>query len=179
MKNIISMLDSKAPYIPENDEWQILDSLDLIQMVPENHRLILPFREWLNSNRKVSITPPKAFWLDNEIDVHLLKPWLDEIELIALNFPKFVDGRAYSQAVELRNRLKWTGEVRAIGDVLRDQLSHMYRCGFNSFAIREDKDIADAIKGLSLVSTSYSGSVIEPNPLFRRRHQEVKANEVK
>lgn len=179
MKNIISMMDSKAPYIPENDEWLILDSLDSIQMVPESHRLILPFREWIESTQEKTQVTPKAFWLDNELDVHLLKPWLDEIELIALNFPKFVDGRAYSQAVELRNRLNWTGEVRAIGDVLRDQLSHMYRCGFNSFAVREDKDIVDAIKGLSLVSTSYSGSVIEPNPLFRRRHQEVKANEVK
>ena len=86
-----------------------------------------------------------------------------------MNFPLFTDGRAYSQAVEIRRHLGWQGELRAKGHVLRDQLSHMYRCGFNSFAISEDKQPADALKGLAGISVVYANSVTEPEPLFRRR----------
>ena len=63
----------------------------------------------------------------------------------------------------------YKGELRAIGDVLRDQLSHMRQCGFDSFAVREDKSAEDALKGLAGMSVLYGRSVIEPRPLFRRR----------
>jgi len=69
----------------------------------------------------------------------------------------------------LRSRFGWAGELRAIGDVLRDQLSHMRQCGFDSFAVREDKSAEDALKGLAGMSVLYGRSVIEPRPLFRRR----------
>jgi uncharacterized protein (DUF934 family) len=91
------------------------------------------------------------------------------VPLIALQFPIFRDGRAYTQAYVLRVRLGWQGELRAVGDVLRDQLSHMRQCGFNSFAIRADKSAADALKGLAGISVLYGRSVIQPSPLFRRR----------
>jgi len=62
---------------------------------------------------------------------------LDRFDLIILNFPKFTDGRAYSQARLLRSRYGYKGELRAAGDVLRDQLLFMRRCGFNSFVVGE------------------------------------------
>lgn len=169
MNNVISLVGTSEPQICEHDNWQFIVSIeDCLAMWPKS-MLIVPFKEWYKSSDQFVITEPRAFWLDNEADVHLLEPWLNKIDLIALQFPKFTDGRAYSQAVELRVRLKWRGELRAVGDVLRDQLTHMHRCGFNSFAVREDKDVKDAVKGLTSFSTRYSGSAIEPEPLFRRR----------
>lgn len=169
MKNVISLVASPKPTIIEYDNWYLVDFIETSKELWPKSMLVIPFKQWLKSAENDELSTPKAFWLDNETDVHLLEPWLDQIELIALHFPKFTDGRAYSQAVELRTQLKWSGEIRAFGDVLRDQLTHMHRCGFNSFAVREDKDILDAVKGLTGISTRYSGSAIEPEPLFRRR----------
>lgn len=169
MKNVISLVSSSEPQISEYDSWHLVETIVHSQALWPKSMLILPFKEWLKSPEDYELSDPRAFWLDNDTDVHILEPWLDQIDLIALQFPKFTDGRAYSQAVELRARLKWRGELRAVGDVLRDQLTHMHRCGFNSFAVREDKDIHDAVKGLTAFSTRYSGSAIEPEPLFRRR----------
>lgn len=169
MKNVISVVDSTEPNIAEHDNWYLVDIIENSDAIWPKSMLVLPFNEWLKAPEVFGGSDPNAFWLDNETDVRLLEPWLDQIVLIALHFPTFTDGRAYSQAVELRTQLKWRGEIRAFGDVLRDQLTHMYRCGFNSFAIREDKDIQDAVKGLNGISTRYSGSAIEPEPLFRRR----------
>ncbi|KGM06756.1 Oxidoreductase probably involved in sulfite reduction [Methylophaga thiooxydans] len=168
MNNVISLVNSSQPEISEHDNWHLVDAIENSEAILPKSMLVIPFKEWLESPETYT-TDPKAFWLDNETDVHLVEPWLDKIELIALNFPKFTDGRAYTQAVELRTQLRWRGELRAFGDVLRDQLTHMHRCGFNSFAVREDKDILDAMKGLNGISTRYSGSAIEPEPLFRRR----------
>ena len=97
------------------------------------------------------------------------------LPLIALEFPSFRDGRAYSQAYLLRTRLGWQGELRAVGDVLRDQLSHMRQCGFDAFAVREDKSATDALKGLNGISVLYGRSVLEPRPLFRRRGENEEA----
>lgn len=169
MENIVTLINASEPTISEYDDWYLVESFeDSSAMFPKS-MLVVPFESWLDSPNKHLLSEPLAFWLSNDTDVHLLEPWLDRIKLIALHFPKFTDGRAYSQAVELRTRLNWKGDIRAFGDVLRDQLSHMQRCGFSSFAVREDKDVEDAIKGLSSMSTRYSGSAVEPKPLFRRR----------
>ncbi|RON80974.1 DUF934 domain-containing protein [Pseudomonas fluorescens] len=125
--------------------------------------LMLPLTHWLES------PSTHAVWLGPDDEVESLVPWLGSLPLIALDFPSFRDGRAYSQAYLLRSRFGWAGELRAIGDVLRDQLSHMRQCGFDSFAVREDKSAEDALKGLAGMSVLYGRSVIEPRPLFRRR----------
>ncbi|MBH1971637.1 DUF934 domain-containing protein [Moraxellaceae bacterium AER2_44_116] len=89
--------------------------------------------------------------------------------LIAIAFPAFADGRGYSYAVLLRNRLGFTGELRAVGDVFKDNLFYLQRCGFNSFAVRADKDIDVALQGLNDFSVSYQSSIDESLPLYRRR----------
>lgn len=127
---------------------------------PSSGPLILPL---------ASCVPGQAVWLGPSDEVEQLQPWLDTVPLIALDFPSFRDGRAYSQAYLLRTRMGWQGELRAIGDVLRDQLSHMRQCGFDAFAVREDKSAEEALKGLAGTSVLYGRSVIEPRPLFRRR----------
>jgi uncharacterized protein (DUF934 family) len=69
----------------------------------------------------------------------------------------------------LRERYGWRGELRAIGDVLRDQLNFMARCGFDAFAVRADKDIHDALRAFEEFSVKYQGAFDTPQPLFRRR----------
>jgi uncharacterized protein (DUF934 family) len=93
---------------------------------------------------------------------------LAHLDLIAIEFPAFADGRGYSTATLLRNRHGYTGELRAVGDVFKDTLFFQQRCGFNAFTVRADKDIADALAGLSTFSVRYQGAVDAP-PLFRQR----------
>ena len=93
----------------------------------------------------------------------------DRLALIAVDFPKFSDGRGYSIARLLRERYGFEGELRAIGDVLRDQLYYLRQCGFNAFAVRADRDVEAALRGLADFSDGYQASVATPLPLFRRR----------
>jgi uncharacterized protein (DUF934 family) len=86
-----------------------------------------------------------------------------------VNFPKFADGRGYSTARLLRERYGYHGEIRAIGDVLHDQLFFMKRCGFDAYAVRADKDIEAALAGFDDFSDAYQAAVDQPQPLFRRR----------
>ena len=87
---------------------------------------------------------------------------------MAVDFPVFRDGRGYSTAFLLRQRLGFTRELRAIGDVLRDQVDFMRRCGFDAYAVRADKNIEDALNGFGEISVRYQGAIDEPRPLFRR-----------
>lgn len=89
--------------------------------------------------------------------------------LITVEFPKFADGRGYSAARLLRERYGFTGQLRAVGDVLFDQLFFMMRCGFNAMAMREDQDLDLAVKGFETFSAPYQGDVNDARPLFRRR----------
>jgi len=90
------------------------------------------------------------------------------VERIELQFPKFTDGRAYSQALLLRRRYKFTGDIRATGDVLIDQLVHMHRSGFSSAVLAEGVDAAAAQRQFDRFSAFYQGDVREPRPLFAR-----------
>ena len=91
---------------------------------------------------------------------------LDGIERIDLHFPKFTDGRAYSQAFLLRRRLGFTGELRATGDVLVDQLQLMQRSGFDSAVLRADQSLAAAERALALFADFYQGDAAHPQPHF-------------
>lgn len=88
---------------------------------------------------------------------------------ISINFPKFADGRGYSAARLLRERYGYQGELRATGDVLIDQLYFMKRCGFSTFALRDDQIIDDAIAAFSTFTVNYQNDANDQQPLFRRR----------
>ncbi|MCE1190839.1 MAG: DUF934 domain-containing protein [Acidovorax sp.] len=89
------------------------------------------------------------------------------VDRIDLQFPKFTDGRAFSQARLLRGRLKFAGELRATGDVLIDQLVQMARCGFDVAVLREGLDMADAQRQFDRFKAFYQGDVTHPLPHFR------------
>jgi uncharacterized protein (DUF934 family) len=167
MNNLLMLCEGGARHVLD-DQWTLIR--DIEGELPAGP-LILPLARWRQIQEKDTLQgiSVDGVWIGPDDDLESLEMWLDVLPLIALDFPSFRDGRGYSQAYLLRTRLGWEGELRAIGDVLRDQLSHMRQCGFTSFAVREDKSSEDALKGLAGMSVLYGRSVIEPRPLFRRR----------
>ena len=93
---------------------------------------------------------------------------LAEIELVVVNFTAFMDGRGFSYGRELRER-GFTGELRASGAIIRDQLHYLLRCGFNAFEFDGDIDLEEACASLRDFSEHYQAAIDEPLPLFRRR----------
>ena len=88
------------------------------------------------------------------------------VDRVDLNFPKFSDGRAYSQAFLLRRRLAFKGEIRATGDVLIDQLVQMQRLGFDTAVLRADQDIGFAQQQFDRFGAFYQGDAVQTTPLF-------------
>ncbi len=106
--------------------------------------------------------------LPNDVDVLDLKADLPRLQLVVLQFPKWVDGRAYSQAHVLRSRLRYAGEVRAIGEVLVDMLPLLQRCGVDAVQMRGDQNQEAAERALGFFPGHYQADVNETRPLFAR-----------
>jgi uncharacterized protein (DUF934 family) len=102
----------------------------------------------------------------NDADVTELS--LEGVDRIELNFPKFTDGRAFSQAYLLRRRRKFAGDIRATGDVLIDQLVQMQRTGFSSAVLKDGKDVTDAQSQFDRYAAFYQADVVVQKPLFTR-----------
>jgi len=156
-----------------DDGWQVLKLSE--GETPEsvslpNGSALLPLAVWLARKTEILATGnPVGVWLDSSEGPEAIADDLAHFALIGVNFPKFADGRGYSSARLLRERYGYKGEIRAIGDVLQDQLFYMKRCGIDAFAVREDKDIEAALAGLNVFSDAYQAAVDQPQPLFRRR----------
>lgn len=91
---------------------------------------------------------------------------LDGITTVVLQFPKFTDGRAFSQAFLLRRRLGFTGDIRATGDVLIDQLAQMQRSGFSQAVLRDDQSLDHGRKLLAHYPAFYQGDAVDTQPHF-------------
>lgn len=114
-------------------------------------------------------SPPDLAVLEPGDDPAVLAGRLPALTVIAVNFPKYGDGRGYSIARLLRERYGYRGELRAIGVVARDHLQAMARCGFDAFQLRDGEDPEEALRGLDDLSEAYQASAAQPAPLFRRR----------
>jgi len=150
------------------DENGVLPALDALP----GGRVLVSFALWKAARETLQASRSKdalGVWLAPDDEPADLAGDLDKISLVGVDFPVFRDGRGYSTARLLRDRYGWTGELRAIGDVLRDQLNFMARCGFDAFAVRADKDIHDALRAFEEFSVKYQGAFDTPEPLFRRR----------
>nr|WP_236598947.1 DUF934 domain-containing protein [Ramlibacter monticola] len=101
-------------------------------------------------------------------DADVLEVPLEGVDRIELNFPKFSDGRAFSQAYLLRRRRKFAGDIRATGDVLVDQVVQMQRTGFSSAVLKEGKDVADVQRQFERYAEFYQADVVEQAPHFAR-----------
>jgi uncharacterized protein (DUF934 family) len=154
------------------DNWSVLKDAtgpEILQAVP-GRNFIVKLDFWRQYPEEIAnYSGNFALWLDSDENVNDIGDEVHNFPLIALNFPAFSDGRSYTNARELRNSLGYKGEVRAIGDVLRDQLFYMARCGFDAFLLRHDQDPEDCLQAFSDYHTGYQASVDQPQPLFRRR----------
>ena len=127
--------------------------------LPMTLRCILPAARFLADAAEIArrAAPTGVLW-PNDRRVAELAPWLDRLALVALVFPSFRDGRAYSQARQLRERYGFRGELRATGDVLRDQFLFLVRAGFDSLEVKKDADAAAFAEAVGRYSVFYQPS---------------------
>ena len=137
------------PYVRIADDAPVADDV----------AVIVPAARFLADAAKIArrAAPTGVLW-PNDRRVAELAPWLDRLALVALAFPTFRDGRAYSQARQLRERYGFRGELRATGDVLRDQFLFFIRAGFDSLEVRKDADAAAFAETVGRYSVFYQPS---------------------
>jgi len=153
----------------ETDAWQVIsdNTIDNIDSLPEGD-LILPLSVWQKlqsslSRRNIGV------WLNSDEQPSAIQEACQKLPIIAINFPIFSDGRGYSYAHVLRAQYGFAGDLRAIGDVLKDQLFFMNRCGFSSFQMRQDQALDQSLARLRDFSNPYQAANDNNQPLFRSR----------
>ena len=153
-----------------DDTWTAVDTAEALQSVSADVAVLVPLALW--KTERVALltrTAPLGVRLEANDDPAEVADDIARLALIAIDFPKFTDGRGYSIARLLRERYGYRGTLRAVGDVLHDQLFYMLRCGFDSFAMKHEALIADALAAYRVFSEGYQTSVDRPVPLFKRR----------
>lgn len=136
------------------------------EALPEQRPAFVPLALWQANQQDAELAPllTSDTALNTEVAAEVSKA-----TAIAVDFPAFTDGRGYTIARLLRERYGYSGEVRAVGDVLVDQLEYMRRCGFTAMALRDDQHPEDALRALSFISVRYQPDVEERQALFERR----------
>lgn len=148
------------------DNWTVLEQP--IEAIPTGD-ILVPLSYWLEHRAKLNQqTGLVGVWLDSDEEVEALVDDLPQLPVVALNFPKFVDGRGFSSARLLRDRYAYQGEIRAIGNVIQDQLFMLQRCGFTQFSLAPEVDMQAAAKSLSDFSEGYQTAADQAQPLFKR-----------
>lgn len=153
-----------------DETWHLLPKTATLDELSNCDDYIVPLGLWRDHATALKARDGGlGVWLDADEEAEEIGDEVASFQVIALNFPAFTDGRNYSNARLLRDRYGFKGELRAIGDVLRDQLFYLHRCGFDAFAVRPDKDPYEALEGLRDFAVTYQAATDEPLPLFRRR----------
>ena len=152
------------------DNWQRIDKAAEDAPLPPGD-IIVPYAYWKTHREQLLQRTDGLFGIciygDDAIED--IKADLQHFRIIALDFPVFRDGRNYSHARLLRERYGYQGELRAVGDVLRDQLFFLRRCGIDAFQIREDKNIEDAIESFADFSQVYQPAADGAVPVYKNR----------
>jgi len=148
---------------PTLDPWRAHGS----EAGPAPNRL-LDLAQWQTLRAEWPDDLPVGLMLANDADVEDIVADLPRFALVVLQFPKWVDGRAYSQAHLLRARYRFAGEVRATGEVLVDMLPLLQRSGFDAVALRADQSVDAAKRALGFFPAYYQGDVLVTHPLFGR-----------
>jgi len=136
--------------------------------VPEGVPVIVPLAVWQASLEALRARTDVGVWLAPADDPFVLADAVASLPVIAIDFPAFTDGRGYSSARLLRERLGYTGELRAIGDIQRDQLYYLAQCGFDAFAIPDSWNADDALAAFADFSDGYQATATRA-PWFHRR----------
>jgi uncharacterized protein (DUF934 family) len=159
--------EGRAPEIAI-DHWQRLTDDEAYPSFDALPVLVSPAR--LEREREQLRARSGAFgvWLRGDAEPEQVAPLIAGLPLVAIEVPKFTDGRHFSLARLLRERYGYTGELRAFGDVLPDQLFYMRRCGYDSFELRPDKSVETGLRTLQAFTVSYQAAA-DQGPLYRRR----------
>ncbi|WP_404419641.1 DUF934 domain-containing protein [Marinospirillum sp.] len=148
----------------EEDSWHFLQADAESEQLPAQpwaEAVVLPAAKLAELNEaELQAVSRLGALLTTEEEHELLLPWLERLELIAIEFPVFRDGRGFSQARLLR-RAGFQGELRAVGDVARDRLAYLERCGFDAFEIAEERFNPEDLKAFSEISVSYQAKAAE------------------
>ncbi|MCB1914120.1 MAG: DUF934 domain-containing protein [Rhodocyclaceae bacterium] len=152
-----------------NDDWQVVPAQ--ATELP-NGKLIVPLALWREAATRLAGRGPLGVWLQPDDDPAEIADALPSLAVVAVDFPKFADGRGYSTAALLRTRYGYQGELRAIGEVLRDQFFYLTRCGFDALQPPEgrytDAQLEAALASLADFSEPYQGAIDRPEPVWRR-----------
>ena len=153
--------------------WRMVSENEaLAELLQAAGNLVVPLSLWQQERAALAGRSGKTgVWLKGPDDPAQLQlnATAPDLPLIAIEFAQFVDGRGYSIGRLLRERYGFKGELRAFGDVFRDQLPYLTRCGFNSFALKEGKSLEDALKAFDDFSDAYQNAADQPVPHYRRR----------
>ena len=150
-----------------NDAWHLLPDSEIAGPAPDR---LLTLAQWEAVREAWPASVPVGVLLPNTADVEALAADLPRLALVALEFPKWVDGRAYSQAHVLRARLRYAGEVRAVGEVVVDMMPLLQRSCFDAVVLREGERQSSAERALGFFPAGhYQGDVLQPDPLFARK----------
>jgi uncharacterized protein (DUF934 family) len=152
-----------------DDRWTLLPDAKSLSDVPPGAAVIVPLALWRMERAALLARSDVGVWLAPTDDPAALAGDVAKLPLIAVNFPKFTDGRGYSIARLLRERHGFRGELRAIGDVLRDQLFALSQCGFDAFALRADRNATEALASFDDFQGVYTSTTKTREPWFRRR----------
>ena len=153
------------------DNWQILneDAPTSLEEIGEG-QFLLPLASWNAMQAESKQIPENLGLLLESTDTpEDIQGDIPSIPVIAVNFPAFADGRGFSIGTLLRQRYAFTGQLRAVGKPIRDQLSYLVRCGFNAIQLAEHYDPEKSLESLKDFSDAYQTAVDQSTPLFRRR----------
>ncbi len=151
------------------DNWTRFETDDTEAALPEGD-VIVPLAYWKARRDELMATGNRiAVCINGDDELDDIVPELDKLELLAIEFPVFRDGRGYSMARALRQRHNFQGDIRAVGEVLRDQLYFMQRVGISSYQLKDGKDPQDALKGFTEFSVRYQGAVDNNEAIYGRR----------
>ncbi|WNO11381.1 DUF934 domain-containing protein [Teredinibacter sp. KSP-S5-2] len=135
-----------------------------------NGNQILSLDAFLKAAKEGNLdTERTAVWLASDASIEAIADYVPSLKLIAVDFPAFADGRGFSIGRMLREQYDFTGELRAVGHFMEDQVFYLSRCGFNAFKMEDDCNLESMLNRLNDFSNSYQAAVDEPQPLFRRR----------
>lgn len=156
----------------QNDTWTLVAKAEgeaATAEVPVG-QVLIPVSVWLAQKDQLQNRTDIGVWFDSDEAADLIGDDANRFAVIGVNFPLFMDGRSFSTARLLRERYGFTGELRAVGNFIRDQLCYLRRCGVNAFAFANpETNLEEAVKSLSDLQEYYQASVDQPLPLFRRR----------
>ncbi len=151
------------------DRWALLRDVATLADLPAAGSVLVPLELWLEAREQLLARGDVGVWLAPDDAPEALADDVMRLPVIAVDFPQFSDGRGYSTARLLRERHGYRGELRAVGDVLRDQLFYLKQAGFDAFMVRADRSAEDALQSLGDFDGSYAPTALEPRPRFRRR----------